>query len=201
MARIRSARIAFTKLQRLFSFISFIYAESKKAAYVCRSYSRFFCMARNVSWVVNAENLRSQRLHRKCLQIMRRVTRRSHSPPHSETSQFDRYSRRGTVDTLESNYSHSASGPRRGARCRTLAAGPGNPGHLGRSPRPGPGPPAGAAGPPPHPVDAPGRQRNGHGPLPRPPSAPTQQPDSRQGGGLALRGADPGRWQGRSVSA
>jgi hypothetical protein len=59
MARIRSARIAFTKLQRLFSFISFIYAESKKAAYVsrCRSYFRFFCMARNISWVVNAENL------------------------------------------------------------------------------------------------------------------------------------------------
>jgi hypothetical protein len=79
MARIRLARIAFTKLQKATSIFgtrrvaAALESESKQTASKLRvapsrARDRCFCMARNEHWVVSAGNMRLlRRFHRKCI--------------------------------------------------------------------------------------------------------------------------------------
>ena len=74
MARIRLARIAFTKLQKAIFGTRRVALESKKIAY--ESLVLSLLLYGSECWVVSAENMRLlQRFHRKCIRIMCRVTR------------------------------------------------------------------------------------------------------------------------------
>jgi hypothetical protein len=76
MARIRSARIALTKLQKAIFGTRRVALESKKIAYESLVLSPL--LYGSECWVVSAENMRLlQRFHRpgKCIRIMCRVTR------------------------------------------------------------------------------------------------------------------------------
>jgi hypothetical protein len=86
MARIRLARIAFTKLQKAIFGTRRVALESKKIAH--ESLVLSLLLYGSECWVVSAENVRLlQRLHRKCIRIM---TMQGHSPPHSEASHLDK---------------------------------------------------------------------------------------------------------------
>jgi hypothetical protein len=80
MARIRLARIAFTRLCKKAIFgTRRVLLESKKIAH--ESLVLSLLLYGSECWVVSAENMRLlQRFHRKCIRIMCRVTR--HHTPH-----------------------------------------------------------------------------------------------------------------------
>ncbi len=86
MARIRLARIAFTKLQRAIFGTRRVALESKKIAYESLVLSRL--LYGSECWVVNAENMSvassalPQEVHSDHVQ--------GHSPSHSEASHLDR---------------------------------------------------------------------------------------------------------------
>ncbi len=76
MARIRLARIAFTKLQKAIFGTRRVALESKKMAYESLVLSLLLYASSSECWVVNAENMRllqPRRFHRKCIRIMCRV--------------------------------------------------------------------------------------------------------------------------------
>jgi hypothetical protein len=74
MARIRLARIALTKMQKAIFGTRRVALESKKIAYEALVPS--LLLYGSECWVVSAENMRlPQRVHRKCIRIMCRVTR------------------------------------------------------------------------------------------------------------------------------
>ncbi len=78
MARIslRLAPIAFTKLQKAIFGTRRVALESKKIAYKSLVLSLPVLLYGSECWVVSAQNMRLlQRLHRKCIRIMCRVTR------------------------------------------------------------------------------------------------------------------------------
>jgi hypothetical protein len=76
MARIRLARIAFTKLQKAIFGTRRVALESKKIAYESLVLSLPSSLYGLECRVVSAENTRLlQRFHRKCIRIMCRVTR------------------------------------------------------------------------------------------------------------------------------
>lgn len=86
MARIRLARIAFTKLQKAIFGTRRVALESKKIAY--ESLVLSLLLYGSECWVVNAENMRLlQRFHRKCAHSDHV---QGHSPSHSEASHLDR---------------------------------------------------------------------------------------------------------------
>jgi hypothetical protein len=119
MARIRLARIAFTKLQKaIFGTVTTrrrVALESKKIAYVSLVPVLSLLLYGSECWVVNAGNMRLlpshwQRFHRKCIRIMCRVTRQmSHSE--SEASHLRVDSDRGTGGEAASGH------PRHQALC------------------------------------------------------------------------------------
>ena len=88
MARIRLARIAFTKLQKAIFGTRRVALESKKIAY--ESLVLSLLLYGSECWVVNAENMRLlQRFHRKCIRIMCRVTRHHTRKHHISTEELE----------------------------------------------------------------------------------------------------------------
>jgi hypothetical protein len=90
MARIRLARIAFTKLQKAIFRVGTrrVALESKKIAY--ESLVLSLLLYGSECWVVNAENMRLlQGLHRKCIRIMCRVTRHHTRKHHISTKELE----------------------------------------------------------------------------------------------------------------
>ena len=88
MARIRLARIAFTKLQKAIFGTRRVALESKKIAYESLVLSLLLYGAE--CWVVSAENMRLlQRFHRKCIRIMCRVTRHHTRKHHISTEELE----------------------------------------------------------------------------------------------------------------
>ncbi len=72
-ARIRLARVAFTKLQKAIFGTRRVALESKKIAYEALVLS--LLLYGSECWVVSAENMRLlQRFHMKCIRIMCRVS-------------------------------------------------------------------------------------------------------------------------------
>ena len=88
MARIRLARIAFTKLQKAIFGTRRVALESKKIAY--ESLVLSLLLYGSECWVVNAENMRLlRRFHRKCIRIMCRVTRHHTRKHHISTEELE----------------------------------------------------------------------------------------------------------------
>ncbi len=88
MARIRLARIAFTKLQKAIFGTRRVALESKKIAY--ESLVLSLLLYGSECWVVSAENMRLlQRFHRKCIRIMCRVTRHHTRKHHISTEELE----------------------------------------------------------------------------------------------------------------
>jgi hypothetical protein len=106
MARIRLARIAFTKLQKDIFGTRRVALESKRIAY--ESLVLSLLLYGSECWVVSAENVRLlQRFHRnlRCIRIMCRVTRHHTWKQHISTEELE--AKLGIHDISLGHYVHS----------------------------------------------------------------------------------------------